>query len=164
LGHEVIAREVEVAEVGAVTAREQPDIALVGLGLYSEHALDLIGKIVHEAACPVVALRHEHDPAYVREAARRGVFAYIVDGSPEELPRAPWDAGRGSNRQKASSWSGTQFGAKKAFDLLRDQSQRSGRRLADIAAAIVRSHQLLSGNPESPGLAPPSRDGGLASS
>jgi hypothetical protein len=30
LGHEVIAREVEVNEVGPVTARERPDVALVG--------------------------------------------------------------------------------------------------------------------------------------
>jgi hypothetical protein len=36
LGHEVIAREVDVQEVGAVTARERPDVALVGLGLSSE--------------------------------------------------------------------------------------------------------------------------------
>jgi len=33
LGHEVIAREIHVKEVGAVTARERPDVALVGLGL-----------------------------------------------------------------------------------------------------------------------------------
>jgi hypothetical protein len=42
LGHEVIAREIYVKEVGAVTARERPDVALVGLGLHSEHALELI--------------------------------------------------------------------------------------------------------------------------
>jgi len=38
LGHEVIARSIEVDEVGAVTARERPDVALVGLGASSEHA------------------------------------------------------------------------------------------------------------------------------
>jgi hypothetical protein len=48
LGHEVIARSIDVAEVGAVTAREHPDVALVGLGLSSEHALELIEKIVRE--------------------------------------------------------------------------------------------------------------------
>ena len=32
LGHEVIAGEIEVEDVGAVTARERPDVALVGLG------------------------------------------------------------------------------------------------------------------------------------
>ena len=36
LGHDVIAREIYVKEVGAVTARERPDVALVGLELHSE--------------------------------------------------------------------------------------------------------------------------------
>ena len=31
LGHDVIAREIYVKEVGSVTAREHPDVALVGL-------------------------------------------------------------------------------------------------------------------------------------
>jgi hypothetical protein len=51
LGHEVIAREIEVDEVGPVTARERPDVALVGLGESSQHALELIEKIVQEAFC-----------------------------------------------------------------------------------------------------------------
>ena len=84
LGHEVIAPQIEVTEVGPVTARELPDVAFVGLGESSEHALELIEQIVHEAACPVVALLHEPDPAFVVEAARRGVFAYITDGDPQD--------------------------------------------------------------------------------
>ena len=35
LGHDVIAREIYVKEVVALTAREQPDVAIVGLGLSS---------------------------------------------------------------------------------------------------------------------------------
>jgi AmiR/NasT family two-component response regulator len=88
LGHEVIAREIHVKEVGAVTVRERPDVALVGLGLHSDHALELISEIVREASCPVIALLSAKDPAYVREAAKRGVFAYIVDASAEELQSA----------------------------------------------------------------------------
>ena len=88
LGHEVIAREVDVREVGSVTAVEHPDVALVGLGLSSAHALELISEIVHEATCPVIALLSADDPAYVREAAKRGVFAYIVDTTPDELQSA----------------------------------------------------------------------------
>lgn len=83
LGHEVIAPQIEVSEVGPVTAREHPDVAFVGLGESSEHALELIEQIVHEAACPVVALLHAPDPDFVIEAARRGVFAYITDGDPQ---------------------------------------------------------------------------------
>jgi len=56
LGHEVVARSIEVDEVAVVTQREHPDVALVGLGDSSEHALELIGEIVRQAACPVIAL------------------------------------------------------------------------------------------------------------
>jgi hypothetical protein len=66
LGHEVIAREIDVEDVGAVTARERPDVALVGLGSSSAHALGLIEKIVKEAACPVIVLLHAPDPAFVK--------------------------------------------------------------------------------------------------
>ena len=41
LGHEAIARELDVEDFGPVTARERPDVALVGLGDSSEHALEL---------------------------------------------------------------------------------------------------------------------------
>jgi AmiR/NasT family two-component response regulator len=88
LGHEVIAREIDVREVAAVTASEHPDVALVGLGLSSDHALQLISEIVREASCPVIALLNANDPAYIHEAAKPGVFAYIVDGTPEELQSA----------------------------------------------------------------------------
>ena len=84
LGHEVIAREIDVADVGAVTARERPDVALVGLGESSQHALDLIDKIVHEAACPVIVLLHARDPAFIKEASKRGVFAHISDADVED--------------------------------------------------------------------------------
>src|SRR2546423_13049980 len=66
LGHDVIAREIYVKEVGAVTARERPYVALVGLGLRSEHALDLIAVIVRDAVCPAIVLLPARDPGYVR--------------------------------------------------------------------------------------------------
>jgi AmiR/NasT family two-component response regulator len=88
LGHDVIAREIDVSEVGAVTARERPDVALVGLGESSEHALELITEIVRGAFCPVIALLEAYDAEWVDEAAQRGVYAYIVDTRPEELQSA----------------------------------------------------------------------------
>jgi response regulator NasT len=159
LGHEVIARSVDVREVGAVTVRERPDVALVGLGLSSEHALTLIAEIVREAFCPVIALLSAKDPAYVREAARRGVFAYIVDTTPEELQSAidvtlqrfteyhnlQGAFGRRAVIEQAKGilMARHSLTADKAFDLLRDHSQHNGQRLADVAAAIVDSHLLL---------------------
>jgi AmiR/NasT family two-component response regulator len=159
LGHEVIAREIYVKEVGAVTARERPDVALVGLGLHSEHALELITEIVREASCPVIALLSAKDPAYVREAAKRGVFAYIVDGSSEELQSAiditlqrfaeyhslQGAFGRRAMIEQAKGILMARHGidSDRAFDMLRDHSQHNGHKLVDVAQAIVDSHLLL---------------------
>jgi response regulator NasT len=159
LGHEVIAREIDVREVGAVTARERPDVALVGLGISSEHALTLIAEIVHEASCPVIALLSAKDPAYVREAAKRGVFAYIVDTTPEELQSAidvtlqrfaeyhnlQGAFGRRAVIEQAKGilMARNAIDAEKAFEMLREHSQHNGQRLADVATSIVDSHLLL---------------------
>jgi AmiR/NasT family two-component response regulator len=159
LGHEVIAREIDVREVGAVTARERPDVALVGLGLSSKHALELIAEIVHGAACPVIALLSARNPTYIHEAARRGVFAYIVDADAEELQSAI-----DITLQRFSEYQNLQgaFGRRavieqakgilmarhaidqeRAFEMLRTHSQHNGRKLVDIAEAIVDTHLLL---------------------
>ncbi|MCW2977400.1 MAG: response regulator receiver and domain protein [Actinomycetia bacterium] len=159
LGHEVIAREIEVEEVGAVTAREHPDVALVGLGLSSQHALDLIERIVRESACPVIALLTAEEPGYVREAAKRGVFAYIVDTTPDELQSAiditlqrfteyhnlQGAFGRRAVIEQAKGILMARNGidADKAFAKLREHSQHNGQKLADVATAIVDSHLLL---------------------
>jgi AmiR/NasT family two-component response regulator len=159
LGHEVIAREIDVREVGSVTARERPDVALVGLGLSSEHALELIAEIVHEAACPVIALLSAKDPAYVNEAAKRGVFAYIVDTSPEELQSAiditlrrfaeyhnlQGAFGRRAVIEQAKGilMARHAIDQQRAFEMLRTHSQRNGHKVVDVAEAIVDSHLLL---------------------
>ena len=159
LGHDVIAREIYVKEVGTATAREHPDVALVGLGSSSDHALELISEIVREASCPVIAILHAADPDYVHEAARRGVFAYIIDGTPEELQSAiditlqrfaeyqnlQGAFGRRALIEQAKGilMARHAIGADRAFEILRGHSQRNGRKLGDIAAAVVDSHLLL---------------------
>ena len=159
LGHEVIAREIDVSEVAAVTARARPDVALVGLGLSSEHALELISRIVREAACPVIALLSAKDPAYIHEAAKRGVFAYIVDADAEELQSAiditlqrfaeyhnlQGAFGRRATIEQAKGILMASHGIdqEQAFEMLRTHSQHNGRKLVDVAQAIVDSHLLL---------------------
>jgi hypothetical protein len=56
----------------------------LGLGESSEHALELIEKIVQEAACPVIVLIHTPDPDFIKEASKRGVFAYITDADAKD--------------------------------------------------------------------------------
>lgn len=84
LGHHVITPQIEVEDVGEFTRVERPDVAIVGLGESTQHALDLIERIVYEAVCPVVTLLHLPDQEFVAEAARRGVFAYATDDEPAE--------------------------------------------------------------------------------
>jgi response regulator NasT len=164
LGHEVIAREVDIASVGAATARLRPDVALVALGASSNHALSLIRRIVHESTCPVIALLDGEDPAYVREAARRGVFAYIVNTTPEELQGmmdltlqrfAEYQNLQGAfgrraviEQAKGILMAHHQISADDAFLMLRTRSQRAGQKLGTLAAAVVDSHALLTPPPD----------------
>jgi AmiR/NasT family two-component response regulator len=166
LGHEVIAREIEVEDVGAVTARERPDVALVGLGASSEHALDLIDKIVHEAACPVIALLHAPDPKFVREASKRGVFAHISDDDLEDwqssidivLRRfAEYQDLQGAfgrratiERAKGILMERHSIDEEAAFEMLRERSRVDNRKLIDLAAAVVDGHRLLPKHPQPP--------------
>jgi AmiR/NasT family two-component response regulator len=159
LGHDVIARELEVAEVAAVIARENPDVALIGLGISSERALELIERIVGESTCPVIALLTAEEPAYIHEAAKRGVFAYLVNTAPDELESAidvtlqrfteyhnlQGAFGRRAVIEQAKGILMARHGiaADKAFEMLRGRSQQSGQKLADVATAVIRSHILL---------------------
>jgi AmiR/NasT family two-component response regulator len=159
LGHEVIAREIEVRDVGAVTARERPDVALVGLGESSEHALQLIERIVQESACPVIVLIHASDPGFIKEASKRGIFAFITDAEAKDWQssidivlrrfaeyhdlegafgrRAVTERAKGILMERHSVDETT------AFDMLRDHARGTNRKLVDIAAAVVDGHRLL---------------------
>ena len=167
LGHEVIAREIDVEDVGPVTARERPDVALVGLGDSSAHALDLIDRIVREASCPVIVLLHARDPEFVKAASRRGVFAHISDTDTGEwqssidivLQRfAEFHALQGAfgrraliERAKGILMERHAINETSAFEMLREHSRADNRKLIDLATAIVDGHRLL---PREPGTAP----------
>ena len=166
LGHEVIAREIEVDDVGPVTARERPDVALVGLGESSQHALQLIEQIVQEAACPVIVLIHAPDPKFVREASKRGVFAYITDADAKDWQssidivlrrftvyhdlegafgrRAVIERAKGILMERHSVDEAV------AFDMLRTHSRAANRKLVDLAGAIVDGHPLLPKQSQAP--------------
>jgi response regulator NasT len=163
LGHEVIAPQIEVSEVGLVTAREQPDVALVGLGESSDHALELIEQIVHEAACPVVALLHSPDSEFVLEAARRGVFAYITDGEPQDWQNsieivlrrfADYRDLEGAfkrrsitERAKGILMERHAVDEERAFEMLRDHARGTQNKLVDTAQSIVDGYLLLPKGP-----------------
>jgi AmiR/NasT family two-component response regulator len=173
LGHDVIAREIDVADVGAVTVRERPDVALVGLGESSAHALELIDQIVREASCPVIVLLHARDPQFIKEASKRGVFAHINDADVED-----WQSSIDIVLRRFAEYHDLQgaFGRRalierakgilmerhaiddaSAFELLRERSRVDNRKLIDLATAVVDGHRLLPGrnaHPVSPDSQP----------
>ncbi|MDP9257194.1 MAG: ANTAR domain-containing protein [Actinomycetota bacterium] len=159
LGHVVIAGSTNVSEVGALTSYEHPDVALVGLGTSSAHALELIERIVREADCPVIAVLEGHDATFVNEAAKRGVFAYIVDGSPEHLQSAlditlrrfaeyhnlQGAFGRRAQTERAKGilMERYQVDERQAFAMLRDHARHKGQKLVGVAQAVLDGHLLL---------------------
>ncbi len=159
LGHEVVAREIDVEDVGALTARERPDVALVGLGESSDHALELIDKIVREAACPVIVLLHARDPDFIIEASKRGVFAHINDAEVRdwqssidivlrrfaEYHNLEGAFGRRAliERAKGILMERHDIDEASAFEMLREHSRATNRKLIDVAAAVADGHRLL---------------------
>jgi AmiR/NasT family two-component response regulator len=167
LGHEVIARESSLPEIARLTATERPDVALVIVSQGTIHALEMIDQIVHEAACPVIALLHVQDRSFIMEAAKRGIFAYVVDGGePEELQSsidvvlrrfAEYHSlegafGRRAVTERAKGILMERHGVDEeaAFHLLRDHARRKQAKLVDIAEAVVAGHPLLPAERQSP--------------
>jgi AmiR/NasT family two-component response regulator len=131
----------------------------VGLGESSAHALQLIEQIVAEAACPVIVLIHAPDPDFVREASKRGIFAYITDADAKDWQssidivlrrfaeyhdlegafgrRAVTERAKGILMERHS------VDDRAVFAMLRDHARAGNRKLSDIAAAVVDGHALL---------------------
>ena len=120
-----------------------------------------------EAACPVIAILDVQDRAFINEAAKRGIFAYIADGKdPEELQSsidivlrrfAEYHAlegafGRRAVTERAKGILMERHGIDEqaAFNMLREHARRHNRKMVDVAEEVVSTHQLL------PGAAQPS--------
>ena len=118
---------------------------------------------MHEAACPVIALIHSPDSEFVREASKRGVFAYINDSEVDDWQssidivlrrfaeyhdlegafgrRALTERAKGILMERHS------VDEAAAFEMLRDHSRASNRKLIDVATAVVDGHRLLPKQP-----------------
>jgi AmiR/NasT family two-component response regulator len=149
-----------------VTARERPDVALVGLGESSDHALHLVERIVQEAACPVIVLIHAPDPEFVKEASKRGVFAYITDAEAKdwqssidivlrrftEYQDLEGAFGRRAVTERAKGMLMERHSVDEpaAFEMLREHSRSTNRKLVDVASAVVDGHRLRPKQPHLP--------------
>lgn len=160
LGHEAIQRPLAAQKVIDATLSERADVAFVIVYKNSPQALKLIDKIVREAACPVIAVLDVQDPAFVKEAARLGIFAYITPGEdPSEFQSSidvvlqrfsQYNDLEGAFRRRAFTERAKGILMERhgidehaAFEMLRDQARRTRTKVVDVAEAIAISFALL---------------------
>ncbi len=159
LGHDVVG-EGSLDDVAALTASLRPDASIVIVGESSDHALDLIGRMVTEAACPVIAILDVEDQAFIHEAARRGIFAYITQERDSAALQSSLDivlsrfaeyqglegafARRAvTERAKGILMERHAIDERQAFEMLRDQARRTNHKIVDVAEAVALSVPLL---------------------
>lgn len=159
LGHDAIPRETDLDALGELTSTERPDVTIAIVGDSSGESLELIGKMVKESVSPVVALLDVEDPSFVKEAAKRGVFAYLVNEGAKELQSAfdivlrrfaeyhnlegAFARRAVTERAKGILMERHGIPEDEAFRLLRAEARRTGRKVVTIAEAVVTSRQLL---------------------
>ena len=163
LGHAVVLADADLGQIGQLTRSERPDVALVVVG-DNAGSLAMIERIVKEAACPVIAILDVEDSAFVDQAARLGIFAYIADGMGEQELQSSIDIalrrfaeyhalegafGRRAltERAKGILMERHAIDETSAFEMLREQSRTDNRKLVDLAAAVVDGHRLLPRQP-----------------
>ena len=161
LGHDVVGVGAPLEAVGHATAVELPDVALVIVGENSDESLELIRSIVQEAACPVMAILDVQDRTFIDRAARLGIFSYLAHTDDREEMQSSMDIslqrfaeyhalegafGRRAvtERAKGILMERHALDEQQAFRLLREHARRTNRKVVDVAASILESHQLLS--------------------
>ena len=108
---------------------------------------------------------HPRDPDFVKEASKRGVFAYITDADAKDWQssidivlrrfteyhdlegafgrRAITERAKGILMERHS------IDEPAAFEMLRDHARSTNRKLVDVASAVVDGHRLLPKQPDS---------------
>jgi response regulator NasT len=165
LGHDVTPFAVSVAEAVELIAREDPDVAFVVIHDDGAHALALISETVEFATGPVIACG-AHDPDFVAHAAEMGIEGYVDSETPEAVQAAIELALRRHREtarltekvdqlqsalerraviERAKGILMERHGVddRVAFELLRDHARSGGRRVVDVAQAVLDGHALL---------------------
>jgi AmiR/NasT family two-component response regulator len=111
----------------------------------------------------VIVLIHSPDPDFVKEASKRGIFAYITDAHALDWQssidivlrrfaeyhdlegafgrRAVTERAKGILMERHS------VDEASAFEMLRTESRTANRKLVDVASAVVDGHRLLPKTP-----------------
>lgn len=170
LGHEVTPYAVSVADAVELIAKEDPEVAIVVVHEDDEHALALIGEAVEYASGPVIAQLLDADVDFLSRAAERGIAAYVESGDPESVQgaievairryreaarlHAKVDQLEGAlerraiiERAKGILMERHGITDREAFELLRDHSRTTNRRVIEVAQSVLDGHALLPKRP-----------------
>jgi AmiR/NasT family two-component response regulator len=170
LGHEVTPYAVSVREAVELIAREDPELAIVVVHDSDEHALALISEAVEFASGPVIAQLPDADVDFLARAAEAGISASAESMDPEAVQGAIEIAvrryrDRARLTEKVEQLEGAlerrgiierakgilmerhSVSEREAFELLRDQSRATGRRVVEVAQAVADGHALLPKRP-----------------
>jgi AmiR/NasT family two-component response regulator len=166
LGHRVSQMAIGLQEAAEVIVRDEPDISIVVVYENDGYALDLIDEIAEYARGPVIALVEQEDPAFVAQAADRGIWAYARMGTGESIQSAIEVAMRRHAEQRALTEQVQRLESalerramierakgiimerhnvseREAFDRLRDHARSRNRTVVDVAASVSEGHALL---------------------
>ena len=170
LGHAVLVRDVSLIPESE-SDEAPPHIALVGRSSTAMPPLEVVRQLVNAGSFPTVASLAALDADYVLEAARAGVYAFVVGTDARDIQAAMDIAierfrqyrmlqeafARRASLEQAKGILMARNGVDQdeAFELLRSYARRRSRRVTDIAAALLESHRLLA-PPEGEAPASPS--------
>ncbi|HYC98170.1 ANTAR domain-containing response regulator [Brevundimonas sp.] len=159
-----------VAPHGAFVARLErmaPDIVLMDLGDPSRDALEEMLAVSRALARPIAMFVDRSDEAMIGAAIDAGVSAYVVDGLRKERVkpilelairrfnafsaiRAERDEARSAladrkiiDRAKAILMQGRGLSEPDAYALLRSTAMNQGRKLVEVAEALITAHAML---------------------
>ncbi len=155
------------AGLAARVAALQPDVVLIDLDDPSRDALEELALAAGPLDRPVAMFVDRSDPARTRAAIEAGLSAYVVDGlRPERLrpildaaiarfhlfrrmrteletTRAALEDRKDVDRAKGILMRARNLGEDEAYALLRKTAMDQGRKLPDVARALILATEML---------------------
>jgi AmiR/NasT family two-component response regulator len=147
------------ADLPGASLERLPDLVLVGRGEDDGATLDSVRRLSHDDARPVVVLLADPDAAFVRAAAERGAFGYVVGADADAVESmidvalrrsAQYRGLQGAferravvERAKGILMERQGIGEAEAFVLLREHARHNSRKVVDVALSVIESHSLL---------------------
>lgn len=152
--------------------KHSPDVVIFDLGLPSDQRFDEALAVSRALSRPVAMFVDNSDEQMIAAAIEAGVSAYVVDGLKKERvkpivelavqrfnafvavqkeleeAKAALTERRIIDRAKLYLMSTRKLTEANAYALLRGTAMRQGRRIADIAQALVTAAELLESKPE----------------